>query len=163
MGTIDWFGSVIVGDHIHRPRRMQSWLSHFAMVLEFRRDGDAPRDLWVLERGDQGINYFPFFPDEFDWNRFRRCDGQVPVSGSFPMLSSIPRDDNFVVNNGITRQAIWDFVSAQNELPYNIVGKNCKHFVYDFQRYCIHHHWVQHGNEGEHFPVFSEMLEKGWI
>jgi hypothetical protein len=41
---------------------MQSWLSHFAMVLEFRRDGDAPRDLWVLERGDQGINYFLSFP-----------------------------------------------------------------------------------------------------
>ena len=50
--AMDWLGSLIVGNSVNRPDRLQSWFTHFAVVLEFSRDGVC--DLWLLERHTEG-------------------------------------------------------------------------------------------------------------
>ena len=163
--AIDWMGCGIVGNHVHRHDRMQSWLTHFAVVLEFRTDEDGVRDLWLLERLPEGINFSRFHSDEFGWQPYKRCDIQGLVSGSLSMLSSIPHANGRfnVTEEVVTRQDVLKFADKQNEFRYNIMDKNCQHFAYDFFRYCCKHHWTQHGCDGQHFPDFSEMLQRGWI
>jgi len=152
MGTIDWCGKVIVGDHVHRPGRLQSWLTHFAVVVEIRTDGQ--RDLWLLERCEEGVEHRPFRSD-FVWHNFKCNDGA--------MLCNVPIwDENFAVGMGITRRAVWNFLNDQKHHPYHVVNKNCKHFVFDFFRDCLQNEWMQN-NRSDGFPSFSEMLEKSWI
>lgn len=152
MGTIDWCGNVIVGDHVHRRGRLQSWLTHFAVVVEFRMHGQ--RDLWLLERCVDGVKFRPFRLD-FLWQKFQRDYGG--------MLCSVPVwDENFVVRVGLNRRTVWSFLNDQKRDPYHVVNKNCKHFVYDFFRDCVQNEWIQNsGRDG--FPSFSEMLEKAWV
>ncbi|KAL3794228.1 hypothetical protein ACHAWO_006472 [Cyclotella atomus] len=152
MGAIDWFGSVIVGAGVHRPDRMQSWLTHFSVVLEFQKN-DGNRELWLVERSDQGVCLHPYDADGFEWRKFSLRGDQ--------MLSSTPHwnGDDFTVPS---RQDVRYFVGEQNQIPY-IVDKNCQHFAYDCLRYYLQHPWLQVGGQGEHFSSFSEMLQQGWV
>ena len=66
---------------MHRGDQCQTWLSHFAMILQF--EGDDQDTKWILQRdaGDAGgVEFFPCGND-FDWNwgSVLRFDGRRHV------------------------------------------------------------------------------------
>ena len=77
---------------------MQSWLTHFAIVIEFEFT-----ELWLLERGEGGITFRPFNPEEstfhqdFRWEEWHHCDGHYTdqsCSGSSKVLCNIHCAEN---------------------------------------------------------------------
>jgi hypothetical protein len=122
---------------------MQSWLTHFAVAIEIECRKNGQRDVWLLDRGKEGLN-FRKLPSCFQWENFTHCDVFYGLRGSSPMLSSVPPWINeFGVTDETTRQKVWDFLNEQSGYPYNIVNKNCQHFAYDFFRYKLKNEWLQ--------------------
>ena len=54
LGTVDFIGSVL-NPHGHRQGRLQSWLTHFALLLKYERD----ERVWLLQRHCHGVDYYP--------------------------------------------------------------------------------------------------------
>ena len=84
LGTVDWFGGVL-NPGGHRSDRLQSWLSHFALILEFAtEEHEAPKDFWLLERTEGGVKlrqicpHNPNFHKNFRWDWWLRCDSFYP-------------------------------------------------------------------------------------
>ena len=163
MGFVDWAGHLIVGN-VHRPDRMQSWLTHFAIIIEFDKAGSKHRDLWLLERGVDGVIFRPIrfddnesFHREFTWNEWHHCDGHFPqsCSGSSKVLCNVHCNDE---DSSITREQVLSFVREQVRYDYNIVEKNCKHLAYDFYRH-MQHAWAKDVD----FPIFTESMETAWV
>lgn len=173
LGTIDWFGRVF-NPGGHRSCRLQSWLSHFALILEFAtEEHEAPKDFWLLERTESGVKLRqicphdnPGFHKNFRWDWWLRCDSFFPQdtgSGSRVTLCNVSCcEKDFSpqqVGYCVTRRSVHDFVRNQMHDSYNVMTKNCKHLAYDFLRNCLHHDWIKHRS----FPDVSEMLEEGWV
>ena len=137
---------------------MQSWLTHFAIVIEFEFT-----ELWLLERGEGGITFRPFNPEEstfhqdFRWEEWHHCDGHYTdqsCSGSSKVLCNI----HCAENDFVTREQVWKYVEDQMEHDYNILHLNCKHMAYYFYRH-FDHHWARDVD----FPTFSESMEARWV
>eukprot|EP00581_Thalassiosira_minuscula_P013193 CAMPEP_0183729002 /NCGR_PEP_ID=MMETSP0737-20130205/29470_1 /TAXON_ID=385413 /ORGANISM="Thalassiosira miniscula, Strain CCMP1093" /LENGTH=200 /DNA_ID=CAMNT_0025961087 /DNA_START=53 /DNA_END=652 /DNA_ORIENTATION=+ len=161
LGAVDWAGRLFVGN-VHRHERLQSWLTHFALVIEFAQSNVNFRDLWLLERGVDGVTFKRLHEHEFQqgfrWELWQNCDNFFPNgtgSGSSKLLCHIYSGENHVY---VTRESVWRFVREQMQMGYHILGKNCKHFAYDFYYYCIQNSWVKSID----FPAFSETIEAGW-
>ena len=54
LGTVDFIGSAL-NPHGHRRNRLQSWLTHFALLLKYERD----ERVWLLQRHCHGVDYHP--------------------------------------------------------------------------------------------------------
>lgn len=120
MDALDWAGCVYNGN-AHRRDRFQSWLTHFALVLDFSHPSHCNpqfHDLWLLERVEGMVTFRPFcqqkedkFHRDFKWNLCHHCDSHFPTEtggGSSNMICHIHELDY-----SLTRNQVLDFVEQQ--------------------------------------------------
>lgn len=137
MGFIDAAGELL-NRHGHRPGRMQSWLSHFALVLKYEGD----ERLWMLQRDTHGVDYYPINErvDAFTWEARVAYDESRPAAIVCNLATAendwpTPRTWGDVVR----RWNVWDRVQEERSKEYDLMSKNCQHCAYDFHKYTLEH------------------------
>lgn len=109
MGFLDWAGESL-NPHHHRKDRFQSWLTHFAIVAS-SDDGKH----FLIQRSDHEVSMLEITcgSDELKcYTATMEWEGQVNMGDAVA------------------------FVEEQKHHSYDLVSKNCQHFVYDFFR-CV--------------------------
>ncbi len=164
MGTLDAVGHFF-NPWGHRKDQFQSWLTHFALVLEF--EGDP--DLWIMQRdsgGDRGGVELYRCPAlkrdqgfEWEWGKRVRYAGNRPEC----ILCNIAhfKNDFFNVHAGgrpVQRLDIWNRYEEQIQMKYSVLTKNCQHFCYDFYKYTLRHCSIAPMS----FENFGKMIQKQW-
>ena len=122
MGFLDWAGESL-NPHHHRKGRLQSWLTHFAIIAS-SKDGrnfliqrsDHEVSMLEIDRGSDQLNCYTA---TMEW------EGQLNIGDALT------------------------FVEEQKQYSYDLVSKNCQHFAYDFFRYVLND--PRAGGAFEHF------------
>ena len=139
MGFVDAAGELF-NRHAHRPGRMQSWLSHFALVLKYEGD----ERLWVLQRDTHGVDYYSVdeLVNTFPWE----LEARVTYESSRPeaIVCSVATAENDwptprTWGDVVRRWNVWDRVQEERSKQYNIMSNNCQHCAYDFYKYTLEH------------------------
>tara|TARA_X000001036_G_scaffold187389_2_gene176656 strand:+ start:31 stop:651 length:621 start_codon:yes stop_codon:yes gene_type:complete len=146
LGTVDFIGSVF-NPHGHRDSRLQSWLTHFALLLKYEDD----KRVWLLQRHNYGVDYYPTDvpADALTMGarvRYAR-DGPTGI-----VCNVATADDHWVGDRSwgdvVRRWNVWDRVDEERGRPYDFWGKNCQHLAYDVHKYTLEHaHVSAHGFE----------------
>jgi len=148
MGTIDFFGSAL-NPHGHRRNRLQSWLTHFALLLKYERDDRV----WLLQRHCHGVDYYP-----------TDVPADALVMGA--QIKYAPNSPTAIVCNVATaerdwptqrtwghlvrRWNVWDRFDEERGRPYDFLGKNCQHLAYDVHKYTLEHERISKGSFEEY-------------
>ena len=138
MGFVDAAGAFFVGD-VHRAGRMQSWLTHFALVLKYENDDSC----WLMQRDKHGVDYYPCIElSDFSWE----WEARVTYSSSRPecIVCNIARTETDWPTlrkwgDVVRRWNVWDRLQDEGGKQYDFVGKNCQHFAYDFYKHTLEH------------------------
>jgi hypothetical protein len=151
LGTIDFIGSFLT-QGVHRADQCQTWLSHFAMILQFHGDDTK----WIMQRDGCGVELFPCHElCAFDWNlgSIVSYDGRTTC-----MTCNVAFQDNDWPNEQVTRGDVHACIAEQREMGYHMLAKNCQHFCYDFYKYRLHHTWIA----PMAYESFSGMIQHEW-
>ena len=127
LGFCDWAGWFL-NPWDRDGNKMQSWLTHFSLIIELEN-----KEVWKCERETDGVNLWKMdSPVTWEWHEWHGNERLSNIS-----LSGIDFDPAF------SGQDVLDFVEEQRHYEYNIIVKNCKHFVYDFFVYKLQHAWIK--------------------
>ena len=137
LGTVDWIGSVL-NPHGHRACRLQSWLTHIALLLKYEGD----ERVWMLQRHTNGVDYRPTqVPSDA-----LALGARVQYANDSPTaivcnVATAERDWATPRTWGdvVRRWNVWDRFAEECGHPYDGIGKNCQHCAYDFHRYTVEH------------------------
>jgi hypothetical protein len=117
LGTIDFIGSFLT-QGVHRGDQCQTWLSHFAMILQYHGDDTK----WIMQRDGCGVELFPCLEIcDFDWNM-----GSIVSYDGRPacMTCNIAFQDNDWPNEQVTRGDVHAYFIEQREMGYHVLAKN---------------------------------------
>lgn len=156
LGTVDLIGSVL-NPHGHRQGRLQSWLTHFALLLKYERD----ERVWMLQRHCHGVDYCP-------------TDVQADALVMGAQIRYAPNGPTAIVCNvataerdwptrrtwghSVRRWNVWDRFDEERGRPYDFIGKNCQHFAYDFYKYTLEHERISKGS----FEQYTDPCQREW-
>ncbi|CAJ1333643.1 unnamed protein product [Effrenium voratum] len=132
---IDGLGTLL-NPRNHRPKRFQTWFTHFQLALKF--DGDE--QTWLLHRVKSGVEFHPC--EELRSFSFGLHE-VVPHGGS---CSRAWTCDTTYLDKEVTwtcRSHVLHWLDRENNLHYSPVAKNCQHFCYDFYKDVIEHEQVR--------------------
>ena len=137
LGTVDYIGSVL-NPHGHRPCRLQSWLTHFALLLKYEGD----ERVWLLQRHTNGVDYrLTKVPSDAlaIGRRFKYVDDSP--TAIVCNVATAERDWATTRTWGdvVRRWNVWDRFAEECGRPYDGIGKNCQHCAYDFHKYTLEH------------------------
>lgn len=157
LGTMDAIGSFL-NPHGHRQNRLQSWPTHFALLLKYEDD----ERVWLLQRHNYGVDYYPTDvpADALTMGarvRYAR-DGPTAI-----VCNVATAEDHWAGDRSwgdvVRRWNVWDRVDEERGRPYDFWGKNCQHLAYDVHKYTLEHaHVSAHG-----FEQYTEACQKRFV
>ena len=157
LGTVDYIGSVL-NPHGHRPCRLQSWLTHFALLLKYEGD----ERVWLLQRHTNGVDYrLTKVPsDALAMGRRFKYANDSPTAIVCNVATAerdwaTPRTWGDVVR----RWNVWDRFAEECGRPYDGIGKNCQHCAYDFHKYTLEHAQIS----TLRFDRYAESCQNGFV
>lgn len=151
MGFIDAAGAAL-NPRNHRPGKMQSWLSHFSMLLKFEGDDSA----WLVQRDTHGIDYHRVdcAPEPLVVGARVRTSPDRPES---IVCDVSDRDSHWHTprswGEAVRRRDIDCIVRQERLAEYHVVTKNCQHFCHD-----IYFHTLEHAFR-EQFHEYTERCQ----
>lgn len=157
LGTIDFIGSAL-NPHGHRHSRLQSWLTHFALLLKCEGD----ERVWLLQRHCHAVDYYPTdVPADA-----LVMDAQIEYTPGEPVatvcnVATAERDwaTRRTWGHLVRRWNVWDRFDEERGRPYSFLGKNCQHFAYDFHKYTLEHERISKAS----FEQYTESLQRRFV
>ena len=157
LGTVDFVGSVL-NPHGHRNSRLQSWLTHFALLLKYEDD----ERVWLLQRHNGGVDYCPTDVPANALTMGARV--QYVRNGPAGIVCNVATSDHHWAGarswgDVVRRWNVWDRVAEERGRPYDFWGKNCQHLAFDVHKYTLEHaHISAHG-----FEQYTEACQERFV
>lgn len=157
LGTADFIGSVF-NPHGHRDSRLQSWLTHFALLLKYEDD----KRVWLLQRHNYGVDYYPTDVSADALTMGARV--RYARDGSTGIVCNVATSDHDWAGarswgDVVRRWNVWDRVDEERGHSYDFWGKNCQHLAYDVHKYTLKdEHIGAHG-----FEQYTEACQERFV
>ena len=157
LGFWDMCGSVL-NPQWHRQSRLQSWLTHFALLLQY----EGNDRVWLLHRHCHGVDYYPTSvpADALSVGTRVQYAHDKPTTIVCNVASAerdwpTPRSWGEVVQ----RWNVWDRFDEECGRPYDGLGKNCQPCAYDFHKYTLEHDHISKGG----FEQYTDPCQQRFI